>query len=218
MLVIFPITAIGMDISVHKCRHSGNLHFNLFQVNPANEYDNCCCKPEKELTKKIIKETSKKSEQSCCAKEVKQVQTKTIKKASKEVPSCCSKEKIKPAKRTVKTKIQTHSVVVAESTANPETTHNADCLNSRYKTASCCDINKVEFSLSSTPVTIITKDNYVGFELKVPASCSKIEIHDTNSSQSLYNIKDFPLKEPIDSIISFISYSSSQKDDTDYHS
>jgi len=62
LLVIFPISAIGLNISVHKCKLKGTIYFSLFgTTNNSNELI-CGCKV------KDINPPDNKEVSSCCNK------------------------------------------------------------------------------------------------------------------------------------------------------
>lgn len=62
LLVIFPISAIGLNVSVHKCKLKGTIHFDFFGTTNSNNELICGCKA------KDINPPAKKEAPSCCNK------------------------------------------------------------------------------------------------------------------------------------------------------
>ncbi len=62
LLVIFPISAIGLNVSVHKCKLKGTIHFDFFGTRNNTDNPICGCKA-KEIKTLPIQKTH-----SCCNK------------------------------------------------------------------------------------------------------------------------------------------------------
>ncbi|MDT3740219.1 MAG: hypothetical protein RO257_12060 [Candidatus Kapabacteria bacterium] len=60
LLVIFPISAIGLNVSVHKCKLKGSIYFNFFGTTNDNNELICGCKAKETQTLPIQKAHS------CC--------------------------------------------------------------------------------------------------------------------------------------------------------
>jgi hypothetical protein len=43
LMVIFPLSAVGLNISLHKCKHCNTLHFSLFDKSGNENNYQCCC-------------------------------------------------------------------------------------------------------------------------------------------------------------------------------
>ena len=61
LLIIFPLSAIGMSINIHKCQHKGTIHFSFFYS--SNNITKDCCND----SKKVKKCEMHKSESDCCS-------------------------------------------------------------------------------------------------------------------------------------------------------
>ncbi len=201
-----------MDISVHKCKHSGNLHFSFYQLDSKNQFDDCCCKSE-------TKEVEAQKVKSCCESENNET-AKPLHKAiekkqeSTEIHSCCSK-----AKKAVKKKPTLELSVKTNISQSTKTiTKVINCENGISKPTTCCDISKVAFSLTSAQVPVINTEKTIKESVYIP-NLSLITFIGYQTSDKSTSLKiDYPLKEPVNKIIAFISLQSNQKDDSDSHS
>lgn len=215
LLLIFPITAVGLDLSVHKCRHSGNLHFSFFQLDSKKQFDDCCCKPGSKA-----ETVSSPTEKTCSDIEYKESakpenRPKEKKKEIKSANSCCSKT-IKNTKKKPIIEITSKSQIVEpkkSQTAGKKIT----CEQEFSKSVTCCDISKVTFSLTSAPIIIITPEKTIKANVHIPhltlISFMSYQNFDKSSKIRISN----PLREPITKIISYISLQSNPKDDSDIH-
>jgi hypothetical protein len=133
---------------------------------------------------------------------------------STQVESCCSKAKMPPKSKTT-VEIESKSNT-SESTST--ITENIKCENEISKPVTCCDISKVSFSLSSAPIRILSSEKTIRANVYIPhLTLISILSYQTSDKSKCVTI-DYPLKEPVNKIISFISLQSNQKDDSDSHS
>jgi hypothetical protein len=163
LLLVFPISAIGINASVHKCNTKHIKQVSFLKLFPPKNVHSCCCNS-------ISKNISNNKALNC---------------------SCCSKKEQKKPDESQETSDKSNSIFGYKSSKT-----------------NCCEFIKIYHALNSV---FISSDNLITFLFINDAhsgECNRI-IHKILYSQSINFKKDkFPLKEPINKIISFIHFTS----------
>lgn len=162
LLAIFPISAVGLNISVHKCQHKGSLHITFYGSASLHFNSNCCS--------------------SMCDSP----------KSSESVQNCFNSCKM-----------------------NNETYGQIEKSGISYLNSTCCTNTDLSYSIN---LALITSDknksllelpmlSYIFFQMRDFA----LNDLDNKSTKEI----QFPLREPICNIISFIHYTSLSGEDSD---
>jgi hypothetical protein len=191
MLVIFPISAIGLNISIHKCKLKGTTQFTFVDnSNKNNSVSSCCGHDEQILTnggdccnndqKESIDSDNDSNNESCSCEE----------------PADISSKPDNPNKSTETDKL------------------NNECVYDNFS-ESCCTHSNYSYELIVNTVDLETKKPL--FDLPVFYTDCFEKINLTTKGFNNFTIKDVqhPLKKPISCIISFIHFTSDTSEDSD---
>jgi len=199
LLLIFPLSAIGLNISIHKCKHKGNIHISLFQSSKGHFYCDCCCSVcERNYT-------IKQQNISCCNKEKEQqnVQVSSDTKMSegkdKSSNSCCISENEPDYGNSCK--------------ESNESEYSYSGIN--FIISSCCSSSYLSYALN---MAFITLDSSKGLlELPILSYNLYPKRNLATIDFDILSVKDieYPLKEVIVHIISFIHFTSLTGDDSE---
>ena len=206
LLMIFPISAIGMSVSIHKCKHSGSFHISFNDGSCQKQHYSDCCQTTSKIRRNehsakmtIPKIHSvKKSLGSCCS-------SKKAKK--KEFSSNCCKKSSIPA-------VQQNDVSTNENSQSP--THTGYNLKS-LKT-SCCSNSNFDYKIKVSYITFHDCKKLNNLTLISFNNFKTTNLTSLKQNTSFIKKIQYPLKEPITNIISFIHYSSILGEDSDFHS
>jgi len=204
LIVIFPISAVGLNISIHKCQQEGSLHLS---VKTQSDSDCCCSKigSENQLKSQNIKHHKSNSENSktiescsCCSPVPGIAKNNNQNKTGNGSSSCCGKSK--------KETNNTLSVKVNKDLTFAKFNHN------------CCSNTKLSYHLNNTFLNFNDNKNIIDYELLF--LCSSNQFRYDNKVPEKISFKEiiYPLKEPICNIISFIHFTSSTGDESDVSS
>lgn len=86
LLAILPISAFGLNISIHKCKHKGTIHISFCESFSKQNANNCCSDAQ---SKNI---TESKNTLTCCAKKT---------ESNNNTPSCCKTNSSNLAKTSI---------------------------------------------------------------------------------------------------------------------
>ncbi|MBM2814783.1 MAG: hypothetical protein HW421_1545 [Ignavibacteria bacterium] len=184
-MAIFPISALGVNVSIHQCKHNGTTHISFFDSHKNNEYS--CCSSHR-----IIEQSKKSGSSSQYSK------SKTGKKSMFNCGSCIKK----------KSKLIKKDNISKKSSCSKS-------INFGKDNSTCCKDSFLKFKIKSSFNSISH------FKL---ISSNHFSYSDFVLSHLLYNYKpvniafkkvQYPLKEPISGIISFIHFTSDEGSDSD---
>jgi hypothetical protein len=189
LLLIFPLSAMGMDISIHKCKHKGTVHYSFFG---SHSHSDCCCAEgtlshngKAHQCDQCLKEKGLKSVPDCCPDK----STEPIEKAP---DSCCNSNNNAPSEKSDSKLIQDNYSTNAISACNAPCCTNSELLSGDYITVLSLDIYKY---LQIQPLLI--SDQYrIQTEAKL------------DNNTSFNNEIHYPIKRLITQIISCIHFSS----------
>ena len=185
-MVIFPISAIGLNVTIHKCKLEGTLHITFFETKSDQNNSDCCCDHHKSNDKDDTKHLS------CCSKEI----DKKLEAMQNELPSCCKDKEKTP-----------------EKTSNQNKESEKDNSGNEYFSSVCCSNSLVSSALIITAESannnkvLISVPLFINTFLTDEYLNSKICNNDTKTEIR------YPLKEPICDIISFIHFTSNNSDE-----
>lgn len=179
-MVIFPISAIGMDISIHKCHHMGTIHIALF----SKSNNSCICPVCK------AKQTEESTQSSCCPK--KEIVAKSCCASSEE----SSKRKSDEIKPITEQKLPIHKNLIVED---------SDEL--------CCMNSNISYAINTGFVPIENEKGFVVLPISLNDSFQKIDFIIKNFDKFTSKDINYPLKEPICNIISYIHFTFETGDD-----
>jgi hypothetical protein len=210
LLLIFPISAIGLDISFHKCKHSGTVNFSLYKSEKGKAKESCCCNYE---SNKTIKEQTKS--------EIHESVNSEVKKDLKQKGSCCE-NKSKKAKIssccTRKVQKQNNNAQTIELTLKNEPENKTKTENNigvNLKKNPCCSYSNIYFFINQTIINCDISLKSLKSYSELPSKFNNINFNTVFTNKSLLKIVDYPLKEPVNTIISFIHLISNFGDDSD---
>lgn len=206
LLAVFPITALGFDISISKCQYSGKVRVSVFGFNTE---DNCCCKTKKEHSQESKSAT--KAVTGIAA--ITFVHSSINNSNDEKLPSCCSK-KVQKEKLPSCCQKPGNNNVISSEVCNIVKDENSKTSGKNVKPTDCCthtlisnDLSRESVRIESISRLITETDNYQPYiEFKTAYNHTDIIVT---------KVIDYPLKEPITYIISFILLSSSARDDGD---
>jgi len=202
LLVIFPISAIGMNISIHKCMMKSKTKVSLNYSSPkSTESTSCCCSSEN-------KNQTNYKKSSCCSKSKKQKSHKRFSSSnnSKKVEttsSCCAKQKKETAQKS------------ENSQKSDDYSKSDNFLGSNHIKQSCCSNSSFNYYVNVVVIALESSKGLQDFPILSTVAYKQINFDLTDYNSSLYKEIHFPLKEPVFDIISFIHFTSSTGDDSD---
>ncbi|MFA6571250.1 MAG: hypothetical protein WCT77_08435 [Bacteroidota bacterium] len=196
LLVIFPISAIGLNISVHKCKHKGTIYLSFLESNKNIDDSKCCC-PHNDLN--IIE---KKHHGSCCNKGKTQnkmqesSEAQMTKRADKKSKSCCQSKnnKIEISEK-INIKLQKEG------------------FNNHYFKNICCSNSDISYSIAVATASIDNSKGLIEFPTLFKTLSNNSNSNERNFNKLSVKEIQFPLKGPICNIISFIHFTSETTDD-----
>lgn len=195
LLLIFPISAVGLDLSIYKCKHNGSLDIALFTQNTAEHAKSCACSHEHSAKKiETQKPEIKEEARDCCSKKavVKPI-VKIVKKAVKS-HSCCSKEK--------------ESKSESEIPSNP-INEKKESVKNVVNSAPCCTNSNIYFVVNTTSIPTTIKDEILKIQNISPQIRIDLNIDTKLFNKDTYKEVPYPKKEPISRLITFIHFKSS---------
>lgn len=197
---------MGFDISISKCQHSGKVRVSIFG---SNTEDDCCCKTKKAHSQEINSAT--KAVSGIAA--ISFVHSLNDKSSKEQLPPCCAKKAPKVKHTSCCQKPGNNNVTTGEI-CNIIIDENGKTSGNNVKPTDCCthtlisnDLSRATVRIESISRLITEIDNYQPY----------IEFKTTynHNDKIVTKVIDYPLKEPITYIISFILLSSSARDDGD---
>ena len=197
LMLILPLSAVGLDISVHKCKQKGTLHFSLFNFSANKHNKSCCC------AGCDIARSAESAQSSCCGKDISANDKTDGIEESVEAPSCCSK--------TAKTPIpQKETIAKNESKSN--SAKGSGIIN--YENPCCTDAN---YNYVVSVASESPESNKLVLNIQPNAVDLFRKFNLNPNSSDIVSSKEIrhPLKEPICCIISFIHFTYSNADGDD---
>jgi len=195
LLVIFPISAIGLNISIHECKHTGIVHFELFEFSKANGNADCC-------SKSGLNRIKKDNNCSNCSQE----------KVNNDVQGC-SKAQIFNGSDD-----GSNACMVAEKEQNKSINEfNVSWKNFSgidFPKSQCCSNSNLSYQIN---LAFIYIDNIKGFfELPIISDnlFRKDFLKSTDINAQTSKNTQYPIKELIFNTISFIHYTSITGEDS----
>jgi hypothetical protein len=222
-----------MNISVHKCKHTGKVQFSIFNFQLSNKNtnsnDGCPLCDDALLKSKLIKdgrinsgikEVEKKSDDSKLKNQTKSCCSSANKSEKKLIAShsCCLK--------TNKTDSKYERMDLNRKNFTCDTKHDLKKISDKsnnqinsvpgkdYQNSSCCRNSNLHYALYSFYYSNDNTKIYTEFSNLIPALLYKI-YYNTDLIKLSDKGKDYPLKRLILNIISFIHFTSVQGDDSD---
>jgi hypothetical protein len=214
-LLLFPISAIGLNIYVHKCKTSGIISFSF--INSATENSKkfkCCCdeaviKDSKNNTPKVVNhDVSEKS----LFKVINSVQIPDKKESKKKnkTLSCCSQ-----SHKAIQTTVNSKKTITNKIHVNESKLPVNSATKPFYNNHSCCLISSASFGLNTQYISLDNSKNIKELSDLNSIVFQKINYCSLVCKQSNFKLFKYPLKEPILTIISFMHFTSNTGDDTD---
>ncbi len=201
LLMMFLISSIGFSVSIHKCKTDGSTHLSFFNSSKNTECSSCSCPSNEE------KSSGNETESSCCGTEENNdkqiIDSESVDNEENCSNSCCS-----IANSTDDNKVLTEGTKSEQSQAE-ESDFGFGSINSQ-----CCSNTNISYAFTFEYSALESSDKI--FDLPVSASNSyqKLTLDPTNIDKLSFKDIQFPLKEPICCIISFIHFTSASGDDS----
>jgi hypothetical protein len=213
LLVIFPVSAIGVDVSVHSCQEKGKTLLSLHSIDSKAGMA-CCCSH--------LSGNSKDSKMgSCCHMNHKQKSSKKtdatgygLAVSQSSGHSCCSKshKSVRDNKKAAHISDELINNNDAYSTGSGSQNGKTGAV---YKDVSCCSQSDVCYSVNVVSVSLESADKLLIDPILIPEALPGFKSLSQHTIYNLDKIQNYPLKEPVCHIISFIYLTSNSGDDTD---
>jgi hypothetical protein len=199
LLVIFPISAVGLNVSVHKCKHKGTIHFTFFESSKNISHFNCCSTScdisnsvkDIKVTEYIDKNENKKHH--CC------VVSNKIADKEKSSDMC-----------NMSVTGQLHENMSKESKNQGSTKSTIS-----YKNKSCCSDSNLYYAINFSYICLDNNKLLIKLPILINTYYEKVNFSSYFFDELTLKILKYPLKEPIFKIISFIHFTSVSGDDTE---
>lgn len=197
LLLIFPISAIGFNISIHKCRHKGTSQLFFFESHQNHNKINCCnsdCELKDVKKDKVIAtchlEKEKNKERGCSET--------TISGGTDKCANMCgtsNKEK--------------------SSSLNKPNENEYNTSGTNYIKSPCCTNSDLNYAINLAFINLDINKWLVGKSVLLNNKTKGINFDKLNFDKQFVKNIEYPLKELISNIISFIHFTSITGDDSD---
>jgi len=197
--MILPLSAIGLNISVYKCKHKGTIHFAFFEFPKNLSHSDCCCSSSCDMSSL----TNEQKKSSCNHKPDHKQNNDCLEPNM----SCMTENNSDTCSMKADEQSQEN---ISKDSYNQESTKSTIS----YQNKSCCSDSTLSFAVDFNYISLDNNKQLIKFPILFNNMFQKLNFCILSFDKLYLKILKYPLKEPICKIISFIHFNSLSGDDT----